>query len=287
MYWKIRLSVKMLAGEIAVLKRLFRKLGYFRHGQMDSAHYATGVFARHLACFPAGRPLRAGSACMELGPGDSVLTLLSARAAGFERTFLIDQGHPARKDMELYRSFAQTLIDRGYDLPPVSPHWNLEALLSAYGGEYLTNGLDSLASVATSSVDFSFSHAVLEHLPREQVLPTLTHLRRVSRPGSVSSHVVDLRDHLGGSLNHLRFSSRFWESESVRRSGVYTNRLRYSQWREAFAEAGWRFSPLEIQTYPRLPVQRARLAPEFGMLAETDLLVHGFHGTLHLPEDSE
>ena len=40
------------------------------------------------------------------------------------------------------------------------------------------------------------------------------------RPGGLCSHVVDLKDHLGGALNNLRFSQRVWESRTMAGSGV-------------------------------------------------------------------
>jgi len=284
MYWKIRFRVKIIAGRIPVFKRVLRKLGYFRHGRMDSIAYASGVFKRHVALSSPALSEKPGGTCMELGPGDSLLTLIFARAAGFERTLLIDQGRHASADTALYASAADECIRRGRDVPRIGPHWTLEDVLRAYRAEYLTDGLRSLREVPSRSVDFSFSHAVLEHLPRNEAEEYLIQLRRISKCDSISSHVVDLRDHLGGSIQHLRFDEKTWESEAVRRSGVYTNRMRFSQWSALFGRTGWDFRIVERQRFPALPVPRAELDGDFAGLDDDDLRTHGFHAVLRAGE---
>jgi hypothetical protein len=288
MLWKFKLALKLCSGKLPALKRAFKRLGYFRHGKMASGEYAAGVFARHFEEYLRPRdetaarpePVKKGGTCLEIGPGESLLTVMLARAAGFERVILVDDGRQIDEDVEVYREFSRRLRAEGHDVPAIGPGWGIADILKAYGGEYLTGGLGSLASLPDGSVDFSFSHAVFEHLPREQVPEWLRELRRVSGASARSSHLVDLRDHLGGSIQHLRFTDSFWESAAVRRSGVYTNRLRYSQWMQSFQEAGWRARLVERQAYPVLPLDRDRLAPAFHSMDDSDLIIHGFQVTL-------
>jgi hypothetical protein len=288
MVWKFKLALKIISGRFPAVKRAIKRLGYFRHGRMESPEYATGVFARHFREFlngsdePGLRPetaLKRGT-CLEIGPGESLLTVMLARVAGFERVILVDEGRQIRENAGLYREFSRRLRDQGHDVPLIAPDWGTADILRAYGGEYLTGGLGSLAGLPDGSIDFSFSHAVLEHLPRGQVPDWLRELRRVSRVPSRSSHVVDLRDHLGGSINHLRFADSFWEGAALRRSGVYTNRLRYSQWMRLFEDAGWKARIVERQAYTAPPLNRNKLAPAFRELGDGDLSTHGFQVTL-------
>lgn len=278
MWWRAKLTLKLLSGRIPVLKRALQRAGYFRLGKMEQEGYAEGVFARHFAVCAEGAGNR--GTCLEVGPGDSLFTVLLARAAGFERVVLVDAGWQAGRDLRPYQALARRLRANGHDVPEVDPHGTMESFLEACGGVYLTGGLRSLDALETGSIDFSFSHAVLEHLPRAETGAWLRQLRRVARSPALSSHVVDLRDHLGGSLQHLRFSSSFWEGPSLRRSGLYTNRLRLSDWMRLFGEAGWKPRLVERYAYPSPPVDPRGFAPEFRRLDASDLLTHGFQVTL-------
>jgi hypothetical protein len=89
-------------------------------------------------------------------------------------------------------------------------------------------------------------------------------------------HSVDLKNHLGGGLNNLRFSESVWEGSLFSRSGFYTNRIRFEKMLNIFTQAGF------ICTLPRnlhwesLPTARTKLDAAFSQLTDDDLLVSGF-----------
>jgi len=273
MLWRMKLGLKVLSGRVAGLRALLRRLGAFRHGRMDSADYATRVFRSHLGT-ASGRGL-----CVEIGPGEALLTALLARAAGFEKTLLVDSGAQLRGDLGPYRALASRLRAEGLHAPDIAANASLEAVLRACAAEYHTDGLRALERLPAASVDFSFSHAVLEHIPRGEVEDFLRALRRAAKPGSVSSHVIDLRDHLARGRNHLRFSAARWESPAIRDSGVYTNRLLYPEWLALFAAAGFEAEISEVVEFPA-PVVPARLAPEFRHRDPADFRVASFKAVL-------
>ena len=95
------------------------------------------------------------------------------------------------------------------------------SFLSCFHSKYFVHGLNSLRSIPTASVDFAFSQAVLEHIPRSQFREYFDELFRVLKPGSITSHQIDLKDHLSYSLNNLRFSSIIWESRIFQNSILY------------------------------------------------------------------
>ena len=65
-----------------------------------------------------------------------------------------------------------------------------------------------LAHLPTNSVDFCLSNAVLEHVPKRDLALVAAELFRVLNRNGICVHRVDLKDHLGGGLNNLRFSGR-------------------------------------------------------------------------------
>lgn len=208
--WWSKIGAKLVLSRLPVAYGIWQRLGLFRHGYMDTAQYALGVFSSHVErAGLAGR--LAGKTVLELGPGDSVATALIAKA--FEaRAILVDAGAFARPDIAAYRPLADALRTAGLAPPPLDNVKTLDDLLAACDASYLTQGLASLRAIADESVDLVFSQAVLEHVRKHEFLETQRALARLLKPDGVCSHRVDLCDHLGGGLNNLRFSERLWES---------------------------------------------------------------------------
>lgn len=153
---------------------------------------------------------------------------------------------------------------------------SIDGLLAACGAHYLTNGLSGFVTVPDASVDFIWSQAVLEHVRRHDFDATLREMRRVLRSGGVASHRIDLRDHLDGALNNLRFSERVWESSFMAGSGFYTNRLQACDIVDRCRAAGFAVDIVVSERWPSLPTPRRRLAAPFRDLPDETLLVSGF-----------
>jgi SAM-dependent methyltransferase len=136
--------------------------------------------------------------------------------------------------------------------------------------------MGSLSSIETGTVDLIFSQAVLEHVRKHEFLDTMRECSRVLIPEGVASHRVDLKDHLGGSLNNLRFSERVWESEFFVRSGFYTNRIRFSEMIALFEDAELIVEICEVRRWEHLPVKRSSLSKSFLCFSDEDLTVSGF-----------
>ena len=114
--------------------------------------------------------------------------------------------------MQGYMTLAELLRTQGLDPPDVRPTWSFMDLLEACRATYLTDGLQSLKSVPVGTVDFAWSHAVLEHIALSEFDGAARELHRVLRASGVTSHRIDLQDHLSESLHSLRFPERIWES---------------------------------------------------------------------------
>lgn len=272
--WWIKLGAKVVLSRLPIGYRFWQGIGLFRHGKMDSWHYAAGVLDKHVA--KAGlRGALVGKSVVEIGPGDSVATAVLARAHG-ARAILVDAGRFAKEDVDGYRRLCAFLLEKGLAPPDLGLAVDLEGILQACGARYLTNGLESLKSIDTASVDLIFSQAVLEHVRRHQFLDTLKECRRILKPDGVCSHRVDLKDHLGGGLNNLRFSDRVWESDFLSSSGFYTNRIQYTRMLEMFREGGFEIAMAQPNRWDTLPIDRRKLAAQFRSIPDDELCVSGF-----------
>lgn len=273
--WQLKVAAKLVLSRVPISYRAWRRVGIFKLGGMERPEYALGVFRCH---FDAAKFERKSGdfVALELGPGDSLDSAVIAKAFGASRTYLVDVGPFASADLSCYRRMEAHLRHSGLQPPDLTKCNTLAEFERTTSACYLTSGLASLQRIPTASVDFIWSHAVLQHVRRDEFLPTLKELRRIQRPDGVGSHRVSISDILGGKLNDLRFSDRIWESPLMAKSGFYTNRIRYSKLMELFREAGFTPEIRKIARWKTLPTPRKKMAPQFASLPEEELSVSGF-----------
>jgi SAM-dependent methyltransferase len=272
--WWVKISAKIVLSRLPFGYRTWQRLGLFRHGYMDQADYLTTVFDAHV--FRAGmKDCLTGKTILELGPGDSVGTALVAASYG-ARAILLDAGAFAVNDVTFYQKLANDLTVKGLMPPDIQDASTLDEVLDACNAVYLTEGLDSFSRIASGSVNLVFSQAVLEHVRKKEFSETMFECLRVLNPDGVASHRVDLKDHLGGGLNNLRFGDGLWESALFVKSGFYTNRIRYSEMLSEFKKAAFNVDVLGIDRWDRLPIERSKLNDIFAELPDEELLIKGF-----------
>lgn len=237
---------------------------------MDQVEYALKIFRLHKdRAFPKGLP--SGAIVLELGPGDSVASAIIAAAHGTKRVWLIDNGNYARKDIDFYKTLASDLIKIGLPAPDLSHASSFDEILTICNAEYLTYGLHSFSKIQDNSVDFIWSHSVLEHVRKHELEHTLKEIFRVMKPSARASHNIDYQDHLSKALNNLRFSEKVWESHLFADSGFYTNRIPAITMHKLFKEIGFKLVEEQFGTWKVLPTPRKKLAKEFLFYSDQDL----------------
>lgn len=275
MLWPLKIIIKVILAHLPIPYRFWQKLGLFRHGQMDRAGYAEKIFSIHTnLAYPNGAPKNLR--LLELGPGDSLASTLLAYALGAAEIHHVDVGDFATHDMTVYQKIAHDLTARGLNIPDLSSCPSRADMLHLTRGHYHTHGLDDLRKLPDHSIDFSWSHSVLEHVRRRD-MPALFHeLKRVTTPGGFSSHLVDLQDHLDHSINNLRFPEWLWEANWFAAAGFYTNRLQAGTLRRMAENAGFKVVSTTRGHYPALPIPRTKLAAPFRDLPDDELRTRTF-----------
>ncbi len=282
--WWAKIILKMVLTRLPVPHSWWRRIGVFRHGRLaDDVERRGANLLVHLSHYRAlaTAPLRR---IVEIGPGDSIAGALWAKAHGAEQSWLIDVGRFAVDDPAHYRAVLECIARHGLVPPVLAPPGGIASVLAASGAVYRTDGVAAFVEIPDASIDFVFSQAVLEHIPLGQFERFLAESFRVLRPGGAASHMIDLRDHLGGALNNLRFSHRFWESSVVSRSGFYTNRLSASQICRLTEAAGFIVSTTQILRWTALPTPRPALSREFQARSDAELTIAGFTLLLKKPQ---
>ena len=270
MKWAIKIIAKLIIARLPLPYSFWRSLSVFRHGSMDSTEYPVKIFNLHLKrAFPDGLP--SDAVILELGPGDSLASALLGYASGASKTYLVDVGSFARKDVAFYQTLAADLCNRGLQCPDLSDALSFDDILQASNASYLTNGLSSLRTIPSESVDFVWSHSVLEHVRKDELTAAFNELRRILKPGGLSSHNIDYQDHLSFSLNNLRFSEKLWESSFFANSGFYTNRVPAIRLHRMLKEASFKILHEEFGKWPALPIPRSALHSDFTKFTDKEL----------------
>ncbi len=273
--WWGKLGAKLVLSRLPIDYRRWAALGLFKLGDMVDSRYAVDVFRSHFdrVEFPTKGT---GFTCLELGSGDSLLSAPIANIFGAQCSYLVDAGDFASRDMSPFHELLALLASEGRDVSAFVGVQNWCDVLTRCNAHYLVNGLDTLRSIPSGSVDFVWSHAVLEHIRLRELFPTLKELRRVLHRGGCCSHTVDLTDHFNGQLNNLRFSEARWEGHLFASSGFYTNRIRFREMMAIFRSSGFEVERTSIRAWKQLPIDRKRLDAKFSVLADDELLTHGF-----------
>ncbi len=272
--WWLKIIVKIVLSRIPVSYRTWEKIGIFQHGRMEDGTYALQIFERHFE--RSGRIKGDDFTGLELGPGDSVISVLIAQGYGASKTYLVDVGFDAVSEIEPYKKSLYLFNEKGLEIDDFPDSYTFDEMLSHYDGKYLINGLDSLKSIPDQCVDFVWSQAVLEHVRLHEFDESMQEIHRILKQGGVCSHTVDLKDHLAYGLNNLRFSERIWESDFMVKSGFYTNRIRFSDMVKRFKNAGFKVQILDTYRWESLPVAKKKMYSDFSELSDEELLVSEF-----------
>jgi SAM-dependent methyltransferase len=235
----------------------------WRHtGGTDAAPYCYEVFLKHLAlCFEAGMP-GVPESVAEIGPGDSIGTGLAALIAGADRYHALDvvpyslQGHNPRIFQELVgyfrerrpnrargwpnydhmmdeRSFPSRILDDDRLARSMHPERlrKIEAALQGRPSDPIRAAYQcpwtSSAALPPESVDWLFSHSVMEHV--DEVEAAYASMSRWLKRGGFLSHQIDLRSHEMYERWNGHWGIPRWEWRLTRGRRAYLiNRLPYS-----------------------------------------------------------
>lgn len=218
-----------------------------------------------------GRPPRT---LLEVGPGRMVVRAPALAALGYTRIWYLDTADSAPRDVAPYRATAAIATAAGLTPPDLTTAVDRDDILARCGATLLIGGAEALDVVPDGSVDLVVSEVALEHVRREAMAPLLRAMRRVTAPDGVGLHGVEFHDHLGGGLQHLRFSDRFWARKLVGRAGLYVNRLGLSAVIAAFEDAGFAVAVPQALVWPERPAGPARPHADARRPADDDRVCH-------------
>ena len=277
--WWMKIIIKLILSRVPLDYSMWRNI-IFKHGSMLDPSYAYNIFLKHFKKLEISTN-KSNLVVLELGPGDSIYSAMISYSFGASHTYLIDTDNYASENMNHYLQMVEYLEKKGKFFPSIKHINSVKGILKTCKAEYFTEGVASLRTIPENSIDLIWSEAVFEHIQLSDFDAMLVELKRILKPNGLISNRIDLRDHLAHSLNNLRFSSRMWESSFMKKSGFYTNRIRYSQMLNIFKNKGFNVESNVIETWDKLPIPRSKLSSDFIHLSDKDLCVKVYDVLLH------
>src|SRR3989442_10400426 len=157
--WYAKIAIKLVLSRLPLGYRFWRKLNLFVHGSMHEPAYAHDVYRQHFDRSPFAKKHN-GFVALEVGPGDSLLSAIVAKAYGARACYLIDSGAFAIEDMAPYRAIGNYLRSLELSPPDLSEVSGLKGVLTKCNAVYKTRGVSSVREIPSGSVDFIWSQAV-------------------------------------------------------------------------------------------------------------------------------
>jgi hypothetical protein len=212
-----------------------------------------------------------GARFVEVGPGwrlDSAIGFYLAGAsyyAAFDLNryqkpdLVMDSVYKIQADPQTYcRPFRGIVSDRDLDrrINELCAVRDFPQLLKTAHVEYHAPADAAATGLPGASIDVQFSYTVFEHIPGPVLIRILQEASRVLRPGGVALHHIDPSDHFSHTdssispINFLQFPEKEWDHLAGNQFG-YHNRLRATEFREIYEQAGHEILQWEPSVDPR------------------------------------
>lgn len=205
-----------------------------------------------------------GRVVLEIGPGMSLGMGIVGVALGARRCILADAERHVTSDPRVAASHRQVLDLVPLWFPDADPRHRTTVSIDGDAvvpdGELLEYRIEPVErlSLEDDSVDVTTSHSLFEHL--RELDPAIAQIARVTSPGGLGLHQIDLADHLhpDDPLHMLTCSRRVWELMASNRRG-WTNRLRLPAYIACFERHGLEVEKVEVtRSLPDDEIARVR-----------------------------
>ena len=214
----------------------------FSRGVEDGVEFALYSARLILGWLPGGSKYLSGRWFLEIGPGQDFGMPLVLMGYG-AKVVLIDR-FLCQWTAQIHRPFYRRLKQRaaeefpGLDLDPI------ERVIAAdshaiEGMVAVRTGLESVDFLRSDLIDISYSNATFEHLA--DIPQAIVELGRITRPGGIGFHQIDLRDHrsVDKPLEYLTLSEAEYQELVAARDHAFGTVMRASEFQTCFARAGF------------------------------------------------
>tara|TARA_Y100001968_G_C19454442_1_gene771572 strand:- start:12537 stop:13235 length:699 start_codon:yes stop_codon:yes gene_type:complete len=195
---------------------------------MDSYDYASSIYKLHLVSNNEVNTLR--KSLLEVGPGDSGLSILFAWKDGFDFVSLLDKDisnviskidiitkyEDCKLEYLIKNDKQVTFILKSSKLGEI----HVDVIQTSFQNE--------ITYKPRCKFTHAFSNAVLQHMEENEIVNMCYFIRNNSSINLISSHKVKFTDHISGKdqeFMHRLIPSKLWSSKLFRRFPFWTNQL--------------------------------------------------------------
>jgi SAM-dependent methyltransferase len=213
--------------------------------RLERSRWFMRQFSRHGGVKPDGAHF------FEFGAGWDLAGPLAMYCLGASRQCVLDIERCAH--VELVNGVIGELNRREAELPrtPGAPIRALQELKPRFGIDYRAPADARATELPAASVDCITSTFTMEHIPAPDLKAILAESRRILKPGGLILSLIDYQDHYSyrdpsiSVYNFLQYDERQWRRFNPPLH--YQNRMRHSQYRRMFAEAGFEILDEELK----------------------------------------
>lgn len=210
---------------------------------------------------------------LEIGPGKNLLLAIIFILNGAKKVYLIDKYKQIFNDKFNIKLYNQYLILHLEEYKKnIKNYFSIKEKIIYFGKE----SIEKINKLENNSIDFIFSHAVLEHVFNLDL--TIKRIYQLLKRGGFSSHKVDLRDHFHIRdkcyLDFLKYPNKYWKFIGD------TNRVRFSQYIKLFREYNFKILNVKLQKMgPILKIEeiKKKIYKDFKNLDSEILSIRGFY----------
>lgn len=210
---------------------------------------------------------------LEIGPGNNLLLAIIFILNGAKKVYLIDKFKQIFDDQFNLKLYNQYLRSHMEDYKKnIDNYFSIREKITYYGKE----SIEKINKLKNRSIDFIFSHAVLEHVVNLDM--AFNKIYQLLKRGGYSSHKVDLRDHFHIRdkcyLEFLKYPEKYWRFIGD------TNRVRYSQYIKLFRKYKFEILDVKLQKIgPMLKIDemKKKIYKDFKNLESEILSIRGFY----------
>ena len=265
--WRLPGGVRMNAG----LSRLMS--GHDPNVELIQKHIPT--FFRHWDSLRSARQTaEAPRATLEIGTGWDLDVALLMSLHGVQTVTTADvfrhvRFGQVRQSLSLFEALIPQIASHAERDPSIArKEWerlmnarSLDNLCECGRIRYLAPVSSDYREIQDDFIDFCCSTSVFEHVRPEEIRQILAATRCKLRPGGISSHIIDIKDHFAYFQknlpynNFLRYSRKAWEWWADNPMS-YLNRMSPSDWRAIFQETGYEMVNMQAMEERGLPKLR-------------------------------
>ena len=111
--WRLKIFIKIIFSRLNIPYWLWKRFNIFKHGNMEDFSYSRKIFEGHFKDMARVKRIN-NPVIMEIGPGDSLFSMIYSRKYSSNKFYFLDVGDFATKNLKIYFKLHKELEESNY-----------------------------------------------------------------------------------------------------------------------------------------------------------------------------